>query len=274
MKDYCLELVSQENRHDAKLNRMREYLQAYVLKIMHDEGFFRTTAFLGDTALRFLYNLPRFSEDLNFSLTAKQTYQFVDLMKKVKKELDLAGYDILVTYNEEKTVQSSFIKFSGLMFEAGISPLKTQKFSIKVEIDTNPPLGAGLKTEIVNKYFPISFLSYDISSLFAGKLHALFSRQYTKGRDYFDLGWYLSRWKDISPNLTLLGNALKQTHWAKPLPTEDSWRDLVYQVVEQIDWTKVTQDVKNFLENSADMSVFVKENILQLLKPENNLLRT
>ena len=48
-------------------------------------------------------------------------------------------------------------KIPGLMYEAGISALKLQNFSIKIEIDTNPPEGAILKTDIVNKYFPLSF---------------------------------------------------------------------------------------------------------------------
>ena len=61
MKDYCLELSSRQTTFNAKLNIMREYLQAYALRIMHDKGVFRSTAFLGGTALRFLYNIPRFS---------------------------------------------------------------------------------------------------------------------------------------------------------------------------------------------------------------------
>lgn len=198
MKEYVLELVSKQDTSNAKLNIMREYLQAYVLRIMQDEGVFRTTAFLGGTALRFLYGLPRFSEDLNFSSAGNNKKRsFVELVKKIKSELILAGYDVDIVYDDQKTAHNAFVKFTGLMYEAGLSPLKTQKFFVKVEIDTNPPEGAVLKTDVINKYFPIAFLSYDINSLFAGKLHALLSRKYTKGRDLFDLGWYLSKWKDL-----------------------------------------------------------------------------
>ena len=232
---------------------------------MHDNGVFRSTAFLGGTALRFLYNLPRFSEDLDFSLTENKQYAFADLAIKIKHELKLAGYDISVSYNDEKTVQYAMVKFNKLMYEAGISSHKAQKFSIKIEIDTNPPEGAGLKTDIINKYFLISFLSYDIPSLFAGKFHALLSRKYTKGRDFFDLGWYLSRWKDISPNITMLQNALKQTGWKEEMPSEHTWRDFLYAVVKATDWQKIEQDVGNFLENPSDMNIFTKKNVLSLL---------
>ncbi|MFA4981857.1 MAG: nucleotidyl transferase AbiEii/AbiGii toxin family protein [Candidatus Omnitrophota bacterium] len=267
MKDYALELASRQNGFNAKLNVMREYIQAYAMSILYDEGFFRTTAFLGGTALRFLYNLPRFSEDLDFSIANKsEGYSFVKIVERLKKEFSLAGYDISVTYNDKNTVQNTFLKFRALLYEAGISPLNDQKFSIKIEIDTNPPEGAVLKTGIVNKYFPISFLSYDIPSLFAGKLHAIFSRKYTKGRDYFDLGWYLSRWKDLSPNITLLRNALKQTGWIGDMPTEGNWREFLYESVKKTDWKGVRQDVKSFLENQADMDVFSQENLLMLIK--------
>ena len=266
MKDYVVELVSKQTGFNTKLNIMCEYLQSYTLRILQDEGVFRSTAFLGGTALRFLYNLPRFSKDLNFSIASNMEYSFVDIIKKIKEEFILAGYDISVSYNDKKTVQHAFLKFAGLMYEAGISPLKEQKFSIKIEVDTNPPEGAVLKTDIVNKYFPFSFLSYDLESLFAGKLHALLNRKYTKGRDFFDIGWYLSRWKDLSPNMTLLKNALLQTGWEKEIPSERTWRECLYDVVKKADWEKVRQDVENFLENASDVNVFSKENVLKLIK--------
>ena len=265
MKDYVLELVSKQEGNNAKLNIMREYLQAYALKILYIQKFFRSIAFLGGTALRFLYNLPRFSEDLDFSLAVNIKYPFVDIVRKMKEEFLLAGYDVSVSYNDKKSVNHAFLRFAGLMYEAGISPLKSQNLSIKIEVDTNPPAGAKVKTDIVNKFFPISFLSYDLSSLFAGKLHALLSRKYTKGRDFFDLGWYLSRWKDISPNFTLLENALLQTGWKGEMLSENNWRGFLSAIVVQADWKKVKKDVENFLENPSDMNIFSQENVLKLL---------
>jgi len=266
MKDYCLSLVAAKSGYNEKLNCLREYLQAYMLSFMYEGGLFRHAAFVGGTALRFLHNLPRFSEDLDFSQAGKEKIKFSVLMKTVMRQLELSGYSAAASVSEEKAVQSAFVKFEGLMYEAGISPLKSQKFSIKIEIDTNPPQGAMLQTQIVNKYFPISFLSYEISSLFVGKLHALLSRKYTKGRDYFDLGWYLSKWKDIEPNITLLRNALKQTRWDKEYPQENNWRDFIFKVVELTDWKRVLQEVEPFLENPSDLNIFSKENILQLLR--------
>ncbi len=269
MKDYVLELVSEKTGYNVKLNIMREYLQALILRIMHDKRVFRSTAFLGGTALRFLYGLPRFSEDLDFSITEKKQFIFADLIVEIKKELELAGYNISIDYNDEKIVQYAMIKFEQLMYEAQISSRREQIFSIKIEMDTNPPEGANLRTNIVNKYFLVSFLSYDVPSLLAGKLHALLSRKYIKGRDYFDLVWYLSRWKNIIPNISLLQNALTQTGWKREMPTADTWRDFLYGTVRALDWHDVENDVKNFLENPSDMDIFTKSNLLHLIKGEN-----
>ena len=265
MRDYVLELAAKQNGMNAKLNTMREYLQAYILRIMHEEGIFSFTAFIGGTALRFLHNLPRYSQDLDFSLETSKKLTFVSLMKRIKDELSLAGYDISITFNDEKTVQSAFIKFRGLMKDAGISAFAEENLLVKIEVDTKPPRGAITETRVVNKYFPLSFLTYTKESLFAGKLHAVLSREYTKGRDFFDIGWYLSRWKDLSPNITLLNNALKQTGWKKEYPTENTWRDIVYEAVWKVDWRKVKRDVENFLERPQDLDIFTKENVINLL---------
>ena len=68
MKDHALKIALEKSGDHTKLNSLREYLQAYLLKILHEQGFFRHAAFLGGTALRFLYDLPRFSEDLDFTV--------------------------------------------------------------------------------------------------------------------------------------------------------------------------------------------------------------
>jgi len=267
MKDYLLELVGKQTGANARFNLMREYLQAYILRVMYDAGAFRSIAFVGGTALRFLYGLPRFSEDLDFSIGKEVDIPFLVFVKKIKAELELAGYEVTVVYDEEKTVKSAFVKFSGLLQAAGLSGHKGQKLSIKIEMDSNPPEGAGLEVQVVNKHFPIAFLSYDIPSFFAGKLHCILTRKYTKGRDYFDLGWYLSKWKNLVPNIILLNNALSQTGWKGGSLSEQNWRALISKKVSETDWKKVRRDVENFLENPLDREVFSKENIMHLIKP-------
>ena len=265
MKDYCLALAARQTGYDTKLNTMREYLQANILRALQEQGFFRATAFVGGTALRFLYGLPRFSEDLDFSLIAPANYEFVSLVTKVKEEFARAGYNVEAKYNDRKTVVNAFFKFKDLMFEAELSPLKSQNFSVKLEIDTKPPSGGATEIRMVNKFFPVTFLSFDLPSLFAGKIHALLTRPYTRGRDYFDLSWYLSRDKKLEPNFTLFKNALTQTDYKGEFPESRNWREVLLRTLAKTDWEAVRNDVKNFLENPKDLDALNKENLLALL---------
>lgn len=265
MKDHCLALVAAKSGYNEKLNAMREYLQAYILSFMYEGGVFRYAAFVGGTALRFLHGLPRFSEDLDFSQAGKDSVNFGALMGKIMRGLELAGYSAAILVKKDKTVNSAFIKFDGLMHEAGISPLKSQKFSVKIEIDTNPPEGAALEELLVNKYFPINFLAYDPASLFAGKVHAILSRKYTKGRDLFDLGWYLMTWKGIEPNFIQLNNALLQSKWQGPVISKMNWREVLSNAVAKADWKKMRSDVEQFLEHPRDIELLSKEAVLKML---------
>ncbi|MEI6437315.1 MAG: nucleotidyl transferase AbiEii/AbiGii toxin family protein [Candidatus Omnitrophota bacterium] len=265
MKDHCLELTARQSTPASKYNILREYAQAYVLKLLQDAGQFRHYAFVGGTALRFLYDLPRFSEDLDFSVVTPSPLAFGDLMARIKRDLLLAGYQADVVYNDTRTVWSAFIKFEGLLFEARLSPMKSAKFSIKVDIDTKPPAGAVVVTTLVNKFFPVAFLTYDLPSLFAGKTHAILCRTYIKGRDFYDVAWYLSRKKGLQPNMNLLAAALAQTGWAGEPVTEASWRKVLGQRVAQADWKVVERDVVNFLERPDDLQVLTRENLLALI---------
>ena len=265
MKDHCLALVAAKSGYNDKLNAMREYLQAYILSFMYEGVIFRHAAFVGGTALRFLHSLPRFSEDLDFSQTGKEKVKFGALMGKIMRELELAGYNAAALVDEEKTINSAFIKFERLMHEAGISPLKSQKFSVKIEIDTHPPEGAVLEEQLVNKFFQINFLTYDRASLFSGKVHAILSRKYTKGRDLFDLGWYLMTWKGIEPNFIQLNNALAQSKWQGPVFSKVNWRKVVSDAIAKADWKKVRSDVEPFLERPRDIELLSQEAVLKML---------
>ena len=67
MKDQ-LHSVAAQARNVAEAGMLvREYLQARILEVLQRTGAFQNWAFLGGTAIRFLFKLPRFSEDLDFS---------------------------------------------------------------------------------------------------------------------------------------------------------------------------------------------------------------
>ena len=68
MKEEAIAIAGEESDPSRRLNVLREYLQACILRSLHESEGFVQLSFVGGTALRFLYNLPRFSEDLDFTL--------------------------------------------------------------------------------------------------------------------------------------------------------------------------------------------------------------
>jgi predicted nucleotidyltransferase component of viral defense system len=248
---------------EEKTNRVREFLQILVLKILADKGFFRNLAFVGGTALRILYDLRRFSEDLDFSLMDKKGYNFETLVALVRKELTLFGIESETTLKGQKVVQSAFVKFPGLLHELGIAMLKDQKLSIRVEIDSHPPAGAVTETTLVNKTYLLSILRFDLPSMYATKLHACFFRTYTKGRDFYDLVWYLG--KHIEPNYRLLNNAIRQTHGRELRLTADNFHQFLTERLQQVDFRAVRKDVERFLEDKTELELLDRTVLRELI---------
>ena len=118
---------------------------------------------------------------------------------------------------------------------------------------------------MIPKFVTLNLLHYDRPSLLAGKLHAFLSRAYTKGRDLFDLVWYLTDRTWPEPNCTLLNNALAQTRWAGPKLTAANWRRMVMKRMEEIPWDRAVKDVSPFLERSQDVNLLTLENVRGLL---------
>lgn len=56
----------------ATKNAEQEVCQKIALAGLHRGGFFDHAAFYGGTCLRLFHGLPRFSEDMDFSLTEKR----------------------------------------------------------------------------------------------------------------------------------------------------------------------------------------------------------
>jgi predicted nucleotidyltransferase component of viral defense system len=266
MKDHLAQIVSQQPNDFMKLSTVREYLQARILQTLQDHGAFLTWAFVGGTALRFLFRMPRYSEDLDFSLvTPGQQDSFTRLLGKVRSVFASEGYVAEVKIRDQGAVKSAFIKFRELLFELGLSPRQAQILSVRVEIDTNPPAGATTSTTVIRRFVTLNLLHHDRPSLLAGKLHAVLARPYTKGRDLYDLVWYLAdrSWPD--PNFTLLNNALAQTGWRGSKLTGENWRRLVAKHLDKIDWDQAVKDVSPFLERQKDVSLLTLENIRSLL---------
>jgi len=257
-------LCKYDGSNSDKYNYLREYLQHLVLKIMDEQGFFRNLAFVGGTALRVLYDLNRFSEDLDFSLISADNYNYLKMMHMIQNELQKNNLNVLIKSKSQKTVAASFIGFADLLFELGLTKLKEQKIFIKFEVDQNPPIGYQTKLSLINKDFFVAINHFDLPSLFASKLHAILCCKYTKGRDFYDLIWYLS--KKIEPNYKLLEQAFLQTEKEKISFNKEELAKILQSKIEKTDFKLIQDDVAPFLVNISELRYFEKEVFLNLVK--------
>ncbi|MEA3397617.1 MAG: nucleotidyl transferase AbiEii/AbiGii toxin family protein, partial [Chloroflexota bacterium] len=127
------------------------------------------------------------------------------------------------------------------------------------------PAGAVLATTVVRRYVVLQLQHHDRASLLAGKLHAILQRPYLKGRDIYDLLWYLSDPDWPLPNLTLLNNALQQTGWDGNPLTAHNWRKTVRDRLQTLTWERVVADVRPFLEPGAHPDLLTPENVMRVL---------
>jgi Nucleotidyl transferase AbiEii toxin, Type IV TA system len=249
------------------VNLGREYLQARTLLALQEAGAMIPLACQGGTALRFLFGLPRFSEDLDFALERPERAAF-DLERtaqRVRVQLEREGYEVGIEVRSKAPVQGTVLSFPELLHELGLSPHRDQSFRVRIDVDTQPPAGAGLATTIVRRHALLNLQHHDQPSLLAGKLHAVLQRSWAKGRDLFDLFWYLSDPTWPQPNLVLLNNALEQTQWKGPRLDASNWRSTVRNRVAAMDWKTAKRDVEPFLEPGPATALFGRESLLQVL---------
>jgi predicted nucleotidyltransferase component of viral defense system len=267
MKSYLVAQIETLPSSTQKRNLTREYLQARILELLQRAGAMIPLAFHGGTALRFLYGIPRYSEDLDFALErAPDQYDFHAYLHAAQREFEAEGYAVSVKLSDRKVVHSAFVRFPGLLYELGLSPHQTETLAVKLEVDTHPPDGAELATTVVRRHVTLQLQHHDRASLLAGKLHALLQREYVKGRDLYDLLWYLSDPTWPSPNLTLLNNALRQTGWEGKTLHPENWREVVGQNIASLQWERVVANVRPFLEQESQIPLLTRDNLMRVLE--------
>ncbi|MXX72226.1 MAG: nucleotidyl transferase AbiEii/AbiGii toxin family protein [Gemmatimonadetes bacterium] len=235
-------------------NVLREYIQARILEGLQRAGAMSPLAFQGGTALRLLYGLRRYSEDLDFALEGpRELYDLRGWMRAIVRQFRREGYEAEASVRDRGNVHTGWIRVRGALFETGLSPHREETLGVKVDVDTHPPAGAVTATRLVRRHVSLRLHHHDRASLLAGKLHAVLCRPWTKGRDIYDLAWYLSDPTWPSPNLELLNAAIRQSD-AEAVPLDAcTWPGVVAARVEGLSWETVVADVRPFLEGDEEM---------------------
>lgn len=264
MLDVLQKKIQHCSTDEERINIIREALQITILKILFDRGYFEHCAFVGGTALRILFDMRRYSEDLDFSLIEKQGFNARRMFEQTADDLRKYNFTITLTSKEKRVVHSCFIKFPSLLHDLGLRVPKAQTLSIKLEIDTNPPQGWKLVSFPVTSSFFFAVKTFDLPSLFATKLHACFFRRYTKGRDFYDLVWYLG--KKVVPNYVLLNNAITQTEKKDLKLSSATIKSFLLEKIQTVHFGNIRKDVERFVEDKNELILLEKGTIVQIVE--------
>lgn len=265
MKDFLRELVERGDRVHGR-NLAREYLQSRVLREFQLAGAMTSLAFHGGTCLRFVYGLPRYSEDIDFALEGSRSeYDLDAYLRATRAQLLKESYQVELLIDQRRTVHRGLIRFPGILYELGLSALPAEKLSIRIEVDTNPPLGASMEIRASRRYTALRLFCHDRSTLLAGKIHALLRRPYAKGRDWYDLVWHLTGAEPTEPNIDMLNAALRQTKPPTVTLTDQTWRQAVLEKLRELDWETVEKDVVPFLVDQREIDLLNRDDIARIL---------
>jgi len=272
-------LVRYERRSaDDHVNALREILQEIALCGLWRAKFFEHAAFYGGTALRVLYGLDRFSEDMDFSLLVPaEDFDLVSYCGAVEEELRAWGFPATVKVKRktaQSAIESVFLKANTrqllLTIESGeiASAIHGRRqLKIKLEVDTDPPPGFSTETKFLLQPIPFSVKAYDPPSLFAGKMHAVLCRGWgtrVKGRDWYDLVWYVGRGTPL--DLGHLEARMRQSgHYSDDAALDESaLRSLLGSRIEGLNILAARSEVERFLPDPATVKVWSKEFFLAI----------
>ncbi len=273
MQNY--EILSQRDAENA----LKEIVQEIALLGLHRSHFFEKAAFYGGTALRILYGLSRFSEDLDFTLLQPdKNFSLTPYFSAIQKELESYGFEVDIKRVDKKIeseIESAFIKAGTKIHFLKITLLKpfaesiqsTDKLQIKFEVDTNPSPGFSVETRYLLKPTSFPIISLKKPDLFAGEIHALLFRKWknrVKGRDFYDYVWYL---KNNTPvNLQYFQNIQSQQNQKtiKKVKNLKDLQSLLKSHFETIDFKKVKQDVLPFIKDPRELEVWSPDFFIQI----------
>ncbi len=256
---------------DDSVRALREIIQEVALLGLWRAKFFEHAAFYGGTALRILYGLDRFSEDLDFSLLAPSPdFNLARYSASLEEELLAFGFNVRVEMVDkavESAVQSAFLKANTrnelLVIEAGEElsgqVAAGQVLKVKIEVDTDPPPGFSTSTRYLLQPIPFAVRSYSLPDLFAGKMHAILFRKWknrVKGRDWYDLVWYAANHPQL--NLGHLEQRMRQTgHWSGELSLSPvAFSDLLFEAIDRLDVNQARKDVAPFVKDQQMLALW------------------
>jgi predicted nucleotidyltransferase component of viral defense system len=267
MKEWIAEYNPQNE--EETLAAMREIMQEIALAALSRTDFFKKAAFYGGTALRIFHGLDRYSEDLDFSLLETDPgFSLTPYFSAITDEFEALGIRVSIREKDKRVktpIESAFLKsetlwqelvLEDIVVQHGISSNKSIK--IKIEIDRVPPLGFDTEEKLLVQPFSFYVNCFSLSSLFAGKLHALLFRKWknrVKGRDWYDMEWYIQ--KGITMNIShFLMRASETNDWQEASISKEQILDLLKDKINSVSFNAVKDDVRKFIRNDEQLKIW------------------
>lgn len=243
------------------INRLKEYLQLRILNYLYNQkSYSRKLVFTGGTCLRFCFDLPRLSEDLDFDYEGKLDTSEVGRIVAQHLEESLKIKDI--SYSVKGENRKIYLKLP-ILDELGLSFGGSRVLYLKIEPMPALKAPADVEVSTISKdgfYFFIR--RYSLPDLMAGKINAFLTRVFVKGRDsegdfkgrdVFDLIWYMSR--NIQPDWERLKILLAGTGYEN-----HGWPGLLNDIEKKLKNTKkslITGDIQYLIEDQNALRAFL-----------------
>ncbi len=261
---------------DKTYEALREILQEIVLLGLARAGFFDYALFYGGTALRILYGLDRFSEDLDFSLLAPdENFDLSVYEDTVIEALRSFGFEVTIQLKKSGGNTSQHL----LNIEAPADIIKTfgqgRLVKIKFEVDTQPPLDFESEKKTLLVPSPFTVHTMTLPSLFAGKMHAILCRNWTsrpKGRDWYDLVWYISHGYELDIkhlNARLQQNCAWQENQGMTIPAgldENYILELLRVRIDDLDIAAAKRDVEVFISDKRVLDIWSRDFYMDIIQ--------
>ena len=253
---------------EQKQQALREVMQEVALAGLYRGGFFEEAAFYGGTCLRIFYDLPRYSEDLDFSLLqSKADFSLEPYFAAIKTEFEALGIEVSISQKKKTAstvIESAFLKNDTQIVELNLSGVSVK---IKFEVDTHPPLGFDTEEKLLIEPFSFYAKCFRLPDLYAGKMHALLFRQWknrVKGRDWFDFEWYVRRGAEL--NLAHFNQrAIQSGDLLKPVD-EKGFMEILRRRIETVDFENAKLDAERFLDDVSVLDIWSRDYFMQLVQ--------
>jgi len=174
------------DNNDFNKHILKEYIELMVLDFLSSTVYVQKIVFIGETNLRLVKGIDRFSEDLDFDCKDFSKEEFLAMSDDIIRFLNNSGLNVQPKdkENERLTAFRRSIYFPELLFKMNLSGHREERFLLKIE---NQDRQVDYKPTVTNiqgcgYYFPFPVPPDGI--LCSMKISAMLTR--AKGRDFYD----------------------------------------------------------------------------------------